>query len=370
MDRTTHTVVLCLVGGILAGCDREDVHAYRAPAPQGGTATPAPGNPHGSAPAASPTGSAAAKVTWTAPEGWAEVPTTQAMRIATFKAQGVEIAVTAFPGDVGGMLANINRWRGQIGLAAVTDADLPGIVAEVQQSPSKVSITSMTGSQGQQMLGAVVDPGDGQTWFVKATATPAEIDAIRASFEAFAKSFTMSAGVASNPAPAPAPAPAVLPGMQGMGTSDVPLAKNEDAVIEQRLVTWKAPEHWNAEANTGGIIAAGFNATNAGGSARATATSLSNDGGGTLMNINRWRDQLGLSPAADLAGSGAVDMGKGAVMVDLTNTAGSDRMISAIVPANNGSTWFFKLRGAPAAVGAEKAAFESFVKAVGLGEKD
>lgn len=351
---------------LLVGCDREDVHAYRVPAPQGGTAGPAPSNPHGSAPAASPTGSAGAKVTWTAPEGWEELSTTQAMRIATFKAKGVEIAVTAFPGDVGGMLANINRWRGQIGLAAVADADLPGIVTEVQQSPSKVSITSMTGSQGQQMLGAIVAPGDGQTWFVKATATPAEIDAIRASLEAFAKSFTMGAA----PSPAPAQAPAVLPGMQGMGTSDVPLAKNEDAVIEQRLMTWKAPVHWKAEANTGGIIAAGFSATNAGGNARATATSLSNDGGGTLMNINRWRDQLGLSPAADLAGSGAVDMGKGAVLVDLTNTAGSDRMISAIVPANNGSTWFFKLRGAPAAVEAEKAAFESFVKAVGLGEKD
>lgn len=368
MHRSTHTVVLCLVAGLVAGCDREGVHAYRVPAPQGGTAAPAPTNPHGSAPATSPAGTAVAKVTWTSPQGWEELPTTQQMRIATFKTQGVEVAVTAFPGDVGGMLANINRWRGQIGLAAVTDADLPSLVTEVQQTPSKVSITSLTGSQGQQMLGAVVDPGDGQTWFVKATATPAEIEAIRPSFETFAKSFTMGAAVASKAAPAPSPA--VLPGMQGMGSSDVPLAKNEDAVIEQRLMTWKAPDHWKAEANTGGIIAAGFAATNAGGSARATATSLSNDGGGTLMNINRWRDQLGLSPAADLASSGATDMGKGAVLVDLTNTAGSDRMISAIVPANNGSTWFFKLRGAPAAVEAEKATFESFVKAVGLGEKD
>jgi hypothetical protein len=355
----------CLV---LAGCDKEDVHAYRVPKPAqapGGGGAPAPANPHTSGlPMTPPAGSQGARVVWTPPQGWEEQPTTQAMRIATFKAQGVEVAVTAFPGDVGGMLANINRWRGQVGAEAVTEADLGGFVSEIQQTPSKVSITSMTGADGRHLLGAIIDAGDGQTWFVKGVATTPEIDAIRPSFEAFAKSFRM--GVAAQPSPTPTPAP---PAMQGMGTSDVPLAKNEDAVIEERLMTWKAPEHWKPEASGGGIIAAGFNITNAGGNARATATSLSSAGGGTLANINRWRDQLGLSPAADLAGAGAKDLGHASYIVDLANTANSDRMVAAIVPAGNGSTWFFKLRGAPASVEQEKAAFEKMVKAVGLGEK-
>ncbi len=37
---------------------------------------------------------------------------------------GAEVAITAFPGDVGGVLANVNRWRGQAGLAPVDDAGL------------------------------------------------------------------------------------------------------------------------------------------------------------------------------------------------------------------------------------------------------
>lgn len=308
------------------------------------------------------------KVSWTAPAGWEEQPTTQQMRIATYRASGVEVTVSAFPGDVGGMLANINRWRGQIGAAAVTEAELPGLVSEIQQMPSRVSITSMAGADNKQLLGAIISPGDGQTWFVKAVATAKDVEAIRPSFELFARSFVMSGvGQTSQASPSKGTPQAMPPGLQGMGASSTPLEKNADSVIEDRLMTWKAPEHWKAEAGGGGIIAAGYAITNAGGSARATATSLSSDGGGTLANINRWREQLGLSAAVDLMG--ARDMGKGAVMVDLTNTAGSDRMVGAIVPAGNGSTWFFKLRGVPAAVEAERASFEGLVKAVGLGEK-
>ena len=35
-----------------------------------------------------------------------------------------EIAVTVFPGNVGGLTANVNRWRGQIGLAPLAPAEL------------------------------------------------------------------------------------------------------------------------------------------------------------------------------------------------------------------------------------------------------
>lgn len=363
--------VVC--GIVLTGCDKDDIHAQRVPLPAGSpsVAAPAPQNPHANGVPTTPSPQGG-KVTWSAPQGWEEQPTTQQMRLATYKAMGVEITVAAFPGDVGGMLANINRWRGQIGAAPVTDAELPTLVSEVQKTPSSVSITSMAGAGEKHLLGAIITPGDGQTWFVKAVASAGELEKLRPSFEEFAKSFRMGAGTQAAPAPtAPTPsaAPSMPPALQGMGTSNVPLAKNQDTVIEERLMTWKAPEHWKAEAGGGGIIAAGYTIENTGGKARATVTSLNSDGGGTLANVNRWRDQLGLSPATDITGTGAKDLGKGAVIVDLSNTAGSDRMVAAVVPAGNGSTWFFKLRGAPAAVEAEKASFESMVKGVGLGEK-
>ena len=73
-------LVLCLAAG---ACDREDVHAYRAPK-QNGAVQPQPsGAPHGDM--AQP-GAVAAEVTWTIPQGWEQVATDQAMRVATFKA--------------------------------------------------------------------------------------------------------------------------------------------------------------------------------------------------------------------------------------------------------------------------------------------
>jgi hypothetical protein len=51
---------------------------------------------------------------WTVPEGWQETPPTQ-MLISRFEVNAddgqVEITVSAFPGDVGGTVANVNRWR-------------------------------------------------------------------------------------------------------------------------------------------------------------------------------------------------------------------------------------------------------------------
>ena len=58
-----------------------------------------------------------------APPHWQRQPPAP-MRKASFvveEADGakVDISVTSFPGESGGLLANINRWRGQLGLDAL-----------------------------------------------------------------------------------------------------------------------------------------------------------------------------------------------------------------------------------------------------------
>ena len=57
--------------------------------------------------------SARPSVTWTAPSGWVEAPGDR-MRLATFRVRDGECSITAFPGDVGGMEANVRRWLGQM----------------------------------------------------------------------------------------------------------------------------------------------------------------------------------------------------------------------------------------------------------------
>src|SRR5215211_1195932 len=67
--------------------------------------------------------SSAPPIKWTAPEGWTEVPPSS-MRYASFSAPAedggkIDISVVTFPGDGGSDADNVNRWRGQMGLAPV-----------------------------------------------------------------------------------------------------------------------------------------------------------------------------------------------------------------------------------------------------------
>src|SRR5208283_3168699 len=61
-----------------------------------------------------------ASLLWQAPAEWKTLPG-NAMRRGSYGVGGAEVAITAFPGDVGGVLANVNRWRGQAGLAPVDE---------------------------------------------------------------------------------------------------------------------------------------------------------------------------------------------------------------------------------------------------------
>lgn len=93
------------------------------------------------------------------------------MRIATYKAPPgpVEVSVTRFPGRVGGELANINRWRGQLGLTPIEAADLDRAI-------NRFTTTGFDGyevrieSPGKVMLAvAVYEAAGDHTWFVRAT---------------------------------------------------------------------------------------------------------------------------------------------------------------------------------------------------------
>ena len=352
------------------GCGREDVHSYRVAKSVddslagAGRARPQDINPE------LPTRAAdGARVVWDVPGDWKVVQSDQPMRLATYDASGAEVTVAAFPGAVGGMLANVNRWRGQIGLAAIEERELAPLLSSTSDHGTDVATLAMTASDGRVMLGAVVTPGDGQTWFVKSTTDATRAAALRPAFDAFARSFRREG--------ASAPASASASTRADQATTDQnspPTSANASAgapvqamgAIEARLAHFAAPATWSAEAQAGGLVTAAFAATNAGGGARVTATSLANDGGGDLANINRWRGQLGLAAMADLAQVKRSPMGPGAMAVDLVNDAGTDRMIVAIITVD-GATWFFKLRGTVAGVEAERAQFDAFVRAVGLG---
>jgi hypothetical protein len=131
--------------------------------------------------------------TWTVPAGWAKLEQQRPMRYATFTAgegaNQVEVVLSTFPGDVGGLIPNINRWRGQVGLGPITQDQLAAS-ATAFENPGFTGYTMRLKGETQHMLGAIIkDAKADRSWFVKITGTPAALDAHEAAFTAFAKSF-------------------------------------------------------------------------------------------------------------------------------------------------------------------------------------
>ncbi len=108
------------------------------------------------------------------------------MRYATLKApvEGrIDVSVTVLPGEAGGELANVNRWRGQIGLPAMDAAALAAAREPLRTKAGTVSVYDFTndaGAKSRVVAGLAVV--DGNTWFVKMTGDAAAVAAARPDF--------------------------------------------------------------------------------------------------------------------------------------------------------------------------------------------
>ncbi|MDQ8195381.1 hypothetical protein QEH59_13170 [Coraliomargarita sp. SDUM461004] len=164
----------------LSGCGRDEPTSYLIPkeersvAMPGATPAPASQAPSASAgnmqvlPGMQQAADAAGEISYTVPEGWEELAPS-GIRKANLKvtdANGsAELTVLVFPGDVGGRLANINRWRGQIGLPAAGPDELPDFTEGYTISQHRGLYVRMQG-ETQSILGGLL-PFHGYTWFFK-----------------------------------------------------------------------------------------------------------------------------------------------------------------------------------------------------------
>jgi hypothetical protein len=249
---------------------------------------------------------------------------------------GCELTVTAFPGDVGGELANVNRWRGQIGLPALADADLGSVLSRIDVNGLKVAVADLGGGE-RSILGVMV-PVDGSTWFFKLAGPAAGVKAARDDFIKFVG--TLRAGDASMAA-------TTVPAAQGSG------------------LTWTAPSGWQpGPANP--MRRATYEIPGESGECELTITAFPGDVGGELANVNRWRGQIGLSPISEGELGAALTRlsanNLSFAVADLKADSGK-AIVGAMLPLG-GSTWFFKMTGSPAAVSAAKPQFLDFIRGV------
>ncbi len=163
---------LALLTIALAGCKKKDeVRFYQAPKDEPSPLAANPALPPAPQPAAD------GKPSWQKPEGWTE-KSASAMRLASFSSaekggESADISVVTLGGPAGGALANVNRWRGQIGLAMVDEAGLATMLTDMQIDGKPARIIDMAGTEPpegktkpQRSIVAMVEVAD-QTWFFK-----------------------------------------------------------------------------------------------------------------------------------------------------------------------------------------------------------
>jgi hypothetical protein len=124
---------------------------------------------------------------WKVPEGWKPQKPGQMVMAAYQASKGAAtaaITVASFPGDVGGVLANVNRWRGQVGLGPIDAADLAKETRTVDLAGGEKATT--VDAAGKQRLYGLIVPREGKTWFYKIIGDPEVVGAEASNLVEFA----------------------------------------------------------------------------------------------------------------------------------------------------------------------------------------
>ena len=351
-----------LLAFALAGCGHDNVQVYRLSNDDSSSASPPP-NTAASAPASKDSTAVPPGLHWTLPPGWTEVAP-GAMSIATFKVSGqngveAEVSVVPLPGSAGGDTANVNRWRGQVGLPAASGDELQKMGEAVQIGDQPATLYDIVGSDNAKRILGVMQDRSGTTWFFKMTGDAALVEQQKPQFTTFLKSLTFSTATEAEALPPGHPS-------IGGGNQTAPMMPAESTGAGKPA--WTVPADWQ-EVPAAQFLLAEYSIAGANGAkAEVNVARLSGNGGGVLPNVNRWRGQIGLDPVdetglANVTTTMAVAGGQ-ATIVDMTGkdmSGESMRLVAAIVPVGD-QTWFYKLMGDEKVVAGQKDAFTKFVQ--------
>jgi hypothetical protein len=270
---------------------------------------------------------------WTVPAGWKEEGGDGKMRFKTFRidagARAMEVAVTLLPkltqpgdaiepGKRNSILDNVNRWRGQMSLPEIGAPDLDKAVQKKTVDGREVTFFDVSAPGTYRVPVRNLDGGNPHADGALVKAPP----------------------------------------MFG-GDRNLPF-------------TFKEPADWRPKRPLPQFSIAAFEVIE--GNQRATVT-VSQAGGDAVGNANRWREQVGLKklPRAEMM----KDLqplkvaGMDAWYLDVANPNApqpNNRILGVMVPTDQ-TTWFIKMAGPDALVGAQKTNFETFVKSFKLAQE-
>ena len=310
----------------------------------------AQGNRPGNRPGMPPTSNGQNPLLYDVPEGWEDLPPAQFRDVnIRFKSDpSAEIVLTFLANDGGGLRPNIDRWRGQVGMPPMTEADVQGLQTRTVFREQATYVELFGPYQGMKgpkiddggIFGAIFSRGGG-TLFVKMTGSRAVLEAEREHFHGFLDSLDVNRNATSGAQTQPS----------GAGGSS-PLA-------------WTTPEGWTEDPTPRQFREGTFRKG-------ALEMYISAVRGTALDNITRWAGQIG-QPALDEAAlaelervdimgrSGYIYEAEGSLRGMGAATAKPGQGMLAALVEGGGQTVTVKLTGSAAEVRAARSDFMALV---------
>jgi hypothetical protein len=116
---------------------------------------------------------------WTIPADWKSLPPSEFL-LAEFSIEkdgaNADVNVAELNGEGGGLAANINRWRAQLGLPTADETDFSKSISTLAISGGNATLVDLSGTNSKtgkpaRLIGAVI-PQNGRTWFYKLMGDP------------------------------------------------------------------------------------------------------------------------------------------------------------------------------------------------------
>lgn len=336
----TPSLALFLLTATLVGCDREEpIESYAAPKD--------PPIRHSTSPQRHGAAAQQPSIAWTLPGGWRVQEGRRFMRYATLEIgtgeDFVEVAITRLDSAGGPRLDNINRWREQVGMPAIDDAALDDLVKVVEIDGTRGFSLVLPGTQDgtKAMAVTVLYRGEEGTWFAKMMGSPGAVKQHTAEFEAFVQSWRFAAAIPPEPE---ASTPRTAGG-----------------------INWTKPAGWTKASNPGPMRVALFVVGAASEQTTAAISKLDGSAGGTLMNVNRWRRQLGLPEVSRLEDANLQPIiigGQHGQIFVASGTGPNAEQSRVAFVMHRGATWFIKIRGPQVVVENHAGGFDDFVASI------
>lgn len=319
----------------------------------------------------------AAPFHWSVPATWQELAPTQ-FRIGNFRVgskQDTECYLSILGGGGGGLLANVNRWRGQMGLAGYTTEEFDNLDRRRVLGREAVLVNfegaykgmGDVAKEGYRLVGVLFDL-DGKGVYVKMVGPSETVQAELDNFSSFLSSIHTPQGHSHDqPDPPPAPSAGNLPeGHPPISAGSTPNIQSSSAPSG---FTWDVPSGWTESNNASAMRLVTLNAGPAS-EAECYIVVLGGAGGGIANNLNRWLGQVGQSalseseiaalPTLTVLGQAVPYLAAEGQYTGMGDRAEEGSMLLGVAVLLDGRSLFIKMTGPAALVKQEQERFKAF----------